>query len=563
MHPTTTTRSLTAGVSELRPSWLEHDMYPFETKVLGTEPNRIAYTDVGDGPVLLFIHTGMWSFVWRDVITRLADTHRCVAFDAPATGLSDGEPKVDATIDAAARAVTRVVGSLDLNPLTLVVHDLGGPASLLASRDWRERVSGLVAVNTFGWRPEGAMFHRMVALMGSAPVRELDAATGFLPRVTATPFGVGRHLDKRERKAFRRGVNRRSFHHYMRDAGRGLDFGEVEGSLDALSDLPLLTVFGEENDPMDFQAGWRKRFANIEQVVVTDGHHFPMNDDPGELRMEIANVDQAAAWDGHEGEMWTEHADRYDRASRRHWRRFLDADLVAADTDVLDIGCGTGKGTRDVARLAAEGSVLGVDLSAVMLGRAREQSDAAGLTNITFEQGDAQVHPFETDAFDVAMSNFGAMFFNDPVAAFTNIGRGVRPGGRLALMAWRELDRNEWLMELRGALAMGRDLGMPPPDAPTPFSLADPDRVRGILGQAGYTKVAFEPIDELIEFGRDVDDAFAFTQVMGIVEGLSHDLDQAARTEAMDNIRKLLAQHETSNGVLLGSSAWLITATTS
>jgi SAM-dependent methyltransferase len=278
--------------------------------------------------------------------------------------------------------------------------------------------------------------------------------------------------------------------------------------------------------------------------------------------VEIANAEQAAAWDGHEGEVWTEHADRYDRASWRHWQRFLDAELITSSADVLDVGCGTGKATRDVARLAPQGSVLGVDLSSTMLQRAREQSEAAALTNVTFAQGDAQVHPFEPDAFDVAMSSFGCMFFNDPVAAFTNIGRGLRPGGKLALLAWRELQRNEWLLELRGALAMGRQLPEPPPEAPTPFALADPDRVRGILGDAGYTDAGFEPIDEPVELGRDVDDAFAFTQVMGIVEGLSHDLDDDARAEAMDNIRKVLATHETSEGVLLGTSAWLITART-
>jgi SAM-dependent methyltransferase len=276
--------------------------------------------------------------------------------------------------------------------------------------------------------------------------------------------------------------------------------------------------------------------------------------------VEIANVEQAAAWDGHEGEVWTEHADRYERASWRHWQRFLDAGLIADDSDVLDIGCGTGKATRDVAALASRGSVLGVDLSAAMLQRAREESRAAGLTNVTYEQADAQVHPFAAGAFDVAMSSFGAMFFSDPVAAFTNIGRGVRPGGTLALLAWRELHRNEWLVGLRAALAMGRQLPEPPPDAPTPFSLAEPDRVRGILGPAGFTDVGFEPIDEPIEVGTDVDDAFAFTQVMGIVEGLTSDLDVDTKAEAMDNIRKLLAEHATSDGVLLGTSAWLITA---
>jgi SAM-dependent methyltransferase len=276
--------------------------------------------------------------------------------------------------------------------------------------------------------------------------------------------------------------------------------------------------------------------------------------------VEIANTEQAAAWDGDEGAHWTEHAERYDRAGHRHWRRFLDAGLVGSSDVVLDVGCGTGKSTRDVARVAAQGSALGVDLSAVMLDRAREQSKADGLTNVTYVQGDAQVHPFEEDAFDLAISCFGAMFFGDPVAAFTNIGRGVRPGGRLALLAWRELAKNEWLTELRASLAVGRQLPVPPPDAPTPFSLADPARVRAILGAAGYERIGFESIDEPIEFGSDADDAFAFMRTLGIVKGLTHELDDVDRTRALAELRTTIAAHDSADGVLFGTSAWLITA---
>ena len=276
--------------------------------------------------------------------------------------------------------------------------------------------------------------------------------------------------------------------------------------------------------------------------------------------MKIANVEQAAAWNGHEGEHWTEHADRFDRAGRRHWQRFLDAGLISSSDAVLDVGCGTGKSSRDAARLATQGSVLGVDLSAVMLDRAREQSQADGLANVTYVQGDAQVHPFDEKAFDIAISCFGAMFFGDPVAAFTNIGSAVRPGGRLALLAWRELARNEWLMALREALAVGRQLPLPPPDAPTPFALADPERVRAILGAAGYEEVGFEPIDEPIEFGSDADDAFAFMRTLGIVEGLTHDLDDAGRADALAELRKTVVAHDSAHGVLFGTSAWLITA---
>jgi len=276
--------------------------------------------------------------------------------------------------------------------------------------------------------------------------------------------------------------------------------------------------------------------------------------------MAVANAEQTAAWNGHEGEQWTTYADRYDRAASRHWQRFLDADLISSRDAVLDVGCGTGKSTRDAARIATEGSVLGLDLSAVMLDHAREQNKADGLSNVTYVQGDAQVYPFVEESFDIAMSSFGAMFFDDPVQAFTNIGNAIRPGGRLAVLAWRELARNEWLMALREALAVGRQLPMPPPDAPTPFALADPERVRGILGAAGYDEIGFEPIDEPVEFGSDADDAYAFISNLGIVEGLTQDLDDADRARALDELRKTVVAHERADGVLFGSSGWLITA---
>jgi SAM-dependent methyltransferase len=274
----------------------------------------------------------------------------------------------------------------------------------------------------------------------------------------------------------------------------------------------------------------------------------------------IANVEQAAAWDGSEGEHWTAHADRYDRAGGRTWQRFLDTQPVAADDDVLDVGCGTGRSTRDAGRAASSGSVLGVDLSAPMLELARTRTGAEGLTNVTFEQADAQVHPFDEQSVDVAISSFGAMFFNDAVAAFTNIGRAVRPGGRLAVLAWRELARNEWLMAFRAALAVGRTLPSPPVDAPGPFGLADPAHVREVFGSAGFSAVGFTEIDEPIEFGADADDAWGFVRGIGIVEGLTQNLDERDKKRALDRLRAAVAAHDTGHGVLFDSSAWLITA---
>ncbi len=213
-----------------------------------------------------------------------------------------------------------------------------------------------------------------------------------------------------------------------------------------------------------------------------------------------------------------------------------------------------------MARIASGGAVTGIDLSTRMLELARTRSVEQGLDNVTFVRGDAQVFAFEPDAFDLAMSSFGAMFFNDPVAAFTNIAGGLHRGGALALMAWRTLEENDWLMSLRRALAVGRELPVPPPDAPTPFALADPERVRRILGSAGFVEVELEPIDEPVDLGTDAVDALEFAKSMGIVEGLLHALDDQDRATAMTNLADLFHAHATPDGVLFGSAAWLITA---
>ncbi|HUR52046.1 MAG TPA: methyltransferase domain-containing protein [Mycobacteriales bacterium] len=274
----------------------------------------------------------------------------------------------------------------------------------------------------------------------------------------------------------------------------------------------------------------------------------------------IVNVDQAAAWDGHEGDVWTAQADRYDRAGRHIKPAFIDALAVGASDRVLDVGCGTGGLTRAVAHRAVDGQVTGIDLSTAMLDLARKRSADEGLTNVSFVRGDAQVFRFAPSSFDLAMSSFGAMFFTDPVAAFSNIGGALHGGGRLQLLAWRTLQENAWLMALRDALAMGRELPFPPPEAPTPFALADPDRVRRVLGAAGFVDVELQPLDEPMDLGADAGDALAFATTMGIVEGLTQDLDETSRATAMANLALLFQKHETPDGVLLGSAVWLIQA---
>jgi SAM-dependent methyltransferase len=279
-----------------------------------------------------------------------------------------------------------------------------------------------------------------------------------------------------------------------------------------------------------------------------------------ERPFQIANVDQAAAWDGDDGDDWTEHEDHYNAGIRPHGQRLIEAAQIAPADQILDVGCGCGASTREAAKIATDGAALGVDLSSRMLARARERSRAEGLTNVRFEQADAQIYPFETGAFDLAISRFGVMFFGDPVAAFSNIRRALRPGGRLAFLCWQSLNRNEGFATLVGALAAGRDLPRPPAGAPGQFGLADPDLVRRILTEAGFERVNLDEVNEPLWVGKSTDDAFDFFRSLGVTRGMLRDLDADTASRALDVVRDSIAEHDTGQGVLFGSAAWLITA---
>lgn len=274
----------------------------------------------------------------------------------------------------------------------------------------------------------------------------------------------------------------------------------------------------------------------------------------------IANTEMAAAWDGPEGERWTEDADRYDAACKAYERWLFETAALEPRDAVLDVGCGCGVTTRRAARVASAGRALGVDLSSRMLARAEEQSREEGLTNARFEQGDVQVHPLEPRAFDAAISHFGAMFFADPIAAFTNVARALRPAGRLTMLTWQPLDRNPWVLAIRDSLAAGRALKTPSAGTPGPFGLAEPDAIRRILASAGYGGIEIDEVAERVFFGRDVQDAFAFASRMGMARSLLDGLDERTRSEALGTLRDRLAAGARPDGVSFEGHAWRITA---
>jgi SAM-dependent methyltransferase len=251
-------------------------------------------------------------------------------------------------------------------------------------------------------------------------------------------------------------------------------------------------------------------------------------------------------------------ADHYDAELRRHHERLREAIVVGPADRVLDIGCGTGQSTRDAARAAVSGSALGVDVSQEMLERARRRTAEEGLHNVTFECGDAQVHPFLPAQFDVVISRFGTMFFADPIAAFTNVARAARTGARLVMMVWQSGARNEWATAVRYALTAGA--ARAPATGQDPFSLADPAAVQSILAAAGFVDVGITDVREPVYYGPDAAAAFDLVRDMRMTRDLLARLDAATAQRALGRLRETLTAHETSAGVLFASRAWIFTA---
>ena len=255
-----------------------------------------------------------------------------------------------------------------------------------------------------------------------------------------------------------------------------------------------------------------------------------------------------------------EHEERTEALTARYDPLLLRRAGVGPGDAVLDVGCGAGGLTAELGRAAAPGPVVGIDIAPPLIVRARQRLRGGGPENVTFVEGDAAVHGFEAGAFDVAVSRFAAMYFGHPVPAFANLARALRPGGRLVLLVWRDLEANEWMAAVGEALAGGRPVPERPAGDPGAFALADEATARAVLAEAGFDDVAAVAVDQPVAFGADADEAFAFVSTLELARRMLEGLDGPARRAALGRLRDVLAAHATDEGVLFGSGAWLVSA---
>ena len=274
----------------------------------------------------------------------------------------------------------------------------------------------------------------------------------------------------------------------------------------------------------------------------------------------MVNTDMAEYWNGRPANVWVAEAERFDSMLAPFGLRLLTAAALKPGERVLDVGCGNGAVSLEAARaVGRNGQVTGLDLSAPMLGVARRRAEEKGL-DVSFLQDDAQTASFD-QVFDVVVSRFGVMFFDDPESAFANLAKATRQGGRLCFVCWQEMFANEWIAV--PAMAMVAHVGipeLPEPGAPGPFALADAQETKGLLESSGWSEVTVEEQRDGMRMGRDPEDVVAFmlSDEMGrrVVEGKDPEAVQAGTEAALEALRP----YATPEGVVLSGASWLVTA---
>lgn len=278
------------------------------------------------------------------------------------------------------------------------------------------------------------------------------------------------------------------------------------------------------------------------------------------------STSKVGEWNGQSGERWVMYQARLDTIMDVFGQAAIEAASPMAGEHVLDVGCGAGASSIDLAnRVGAGGHVLGVDISEALIRRAQAQTPPD--MPVFFQLADAGSAEFPTAAFDILFSRFGVMFFHDPTSAFVNMRRALRPGGRVAFVCWRGVAESDWV---RLPMAAIKGIIPPPPppgpDAPGPFSFGNRERVTRILMAGGFTDIEIAPFDASVPFGvgatrsAAIDNAVEMTFEAGPLTRLLADQPENIRASAKAAVHAAFADLPGKQSVMMNGATWIVTA---
>jgi SAM-dependent methyltransferase len=269
--------------------------------------------------------------------------------------------------------------------------------------------------------------------------------------------------------------------------------------------------------------------------------------------------EQAALWNGVAGRAWVEAEDLLDHVLRPLERRLVEAVVAGSGSRVLDVGCGTGSTTVAVARVSsAKDGCVGIDISEPMITAARARAAREALP-VRFIRADAQTYAFEPAGFDMIVSRFGVMFFDDPVRAFSNLRLAAADNAGLRFIVWRSAAENPFMTTAeRAAAAVLPDIPQRPTDGPGPFALADQQRVSRMLKESGWDDIDLQPIDAFCTLPEK--DLIGYFTRLGPLGRIFNELDEQLRAQVIETVRPAFDRYVHGEEVRFTAACWMIAA---
>lgn len=275
------------------------------------------------------------------------------------------------------------------------------------------------------------------------------------------------------------------------------------------------------------------------------------------------NREQADFWE-EVAPVWLESERHVSQVGVRFGTAAMDQLRLASGQRVLDVGCGSGATTIELARrVGPEGTAVGIDISRSMVAAAVGRAETSGVANAEFVAADIQVSAFDESTYDAAFSQFGVMFFDDPPAAFTNVHRALTKNAPLTFSCWQNLFANEWMLVPGAAYleATGTDPSFPGPDDPGPFSMSETDRITGVLTDAGFTEIDVAPHAEVIALpAADIGSLVRLSGQVGVAREFMAAADEATRGRVRETVEAALAERVEDGNLNLSAGAFIVRA---